>query len=67
MTPSLTVLARVPKFPAAAGTLIASTPPVIVTVAEVGSADAGKAVPSITNPTATTKQGKDVLIGGSFF
>src|SRR6186997_2467078 len=45
IVPPSTVLARLPRLPAVAGTVIASAPPVTVTVAVVGpvvSADAGK-------------------------
>lgn len=45
MTPPATVLARLPRLPALAGMLIESAPPVTVTVAVVGAAAAGPAMP----------------------
>ncbi len=56
MTPPATVLAMLPRLPALPGTVMASAPPVTVTVAVVGPAAAGPAMPSV-NMAATIATG----------
>lgn len=52
IVPPPTVLALVPRLPAAAGTLIDKAPPVTVTVAVVspGAAVAGRGTPNVSIP-----------------
>src|ERR1700682_1679988 len=52
MVPPETVFSRVPRFPALTGTVIDSTPPVTVTVADVSAAQAAPARLNVSIPVA---------------
>src|ERR1700733_1092228 len=60
--PPSTVLAIVPRFPALAGAVIDSAPPVTVTVAWVSAAEAGPATASVSAPAAATPSKLRVIL-----